>query len=58
LYRRAVEVFDDDAESAQQFLTESQPGLNGLIPAEVARSEYGASEVMDLLGRIDYGVHT
>ena len=58
LYRRAVEVFDDELESAQQFLTESQPGLNSLIPAEVARTEYGASEVMDLLGRIDYGVHT
>ncbi len=58
LYRRAVEVFDDEPESAQQFLTESQTGLNGLIPAEVARSEYGASGVMDLLGRIDYGVHT
>jgi len=58
LYRRAVEVFDDDAESARQFLTAPQPGLNGLIPVEVARSEFGASEVMDLLGRIDYGVYT
>lgn len=58
LYRRAVEVFDDDPESARQFLTEPQPGLNGLIPAELARSEFGASEVMDLLGRIEYGIHT
>ena len=58
LFRRALEVFDDDSGSARQFLTEPQPGLNGEVPVEMARSELGASEVMDLLGRIDYGVYT
>lgn len=58
LYRRAVEVFDDDAESARQFLAIAQPGLDGHVPREMARSEFGAEAVMDLLGRIEYGVYT
>ena len=58
LYHLALTVFDDDPESARQFLTEAQPGLAGEVPIEMARSEYGASEVMDLLGRIDHGVYT
>jgi putative toxin-antitoxin system antitoxin component (TIGR02293 family) len=58
LYQRAAEVFDDDGESARQFLTEPQPGLDGAIPIDFARSELGAAEVMDLLGRIDLGVYT
>jgi uncharacterized protein (DUF2384 family) len=32
--------------------------LAGEVPIEMARSEYGASEVMDILGRIDHGVYT
>jgi putative toxin-antitoxin system antitoxin component (TIGR02293 family) len=58
LYRLAITVFDDDPDSARQFLTEAQPSLGGEVPIEMARSEYGASEVMDILGRIDHGVYT
>lgn len=58
LYRLALSVFDNDPVSARQFLTEAQPGLGGEVPIEMARSEYGASEVMDILGRIDHGVYT
>lgn len=58
MYQRALDVFDGDEESAREFLTEAQPGLDGAVPSEFARSELGASEVMDLLGRIDLGVYT
>ncbi len=58
LYLRALDVFDQDEDAARKLLTEAQPGLEGAVPAEMARSEYGAAEVMDLLGRIDYGVYT
>ena len=58
LYRRALDVFDEDEDAAQEFLTEAQPGLASAVPTEMARSEYGAAEVMDLLGRIDHGVYT
>jgi putative toxin-antitoxin system antitoxin component (TIGR02293 family) len=58
LYRRALDVFDEDEDAAREFLTEAQPGLASAVPAEMARSEYGAAEVMDLLGRIDHGVYT
>ena len=54
----AKNVFEAEAEAAREFLTEAQPGLGGAVPAEMARSEYGAAEVMDLLGRIDRGVYT
>lgn len=58
MYQRALEVFDDDEDSARRFLMEPQPGLEGAIPVEFARSELGAAEVMDLLGRIDTGVYS
>ncbi len=58
LYRRALDVFDEDEDATREFLTEAQPGLASAVPTEMARSEYGAAEVMDLLGRIDYGVYT
>ena len=58
LYRRAVDVFDEDEDAAREFLSEAQPGLASAVPTEMARSEFGASEVMDLLGRIDHGVYT
>jgi putative toxin-antitoxin system antitoxin component (TIGR02293 family) len=58
MYQRALDVFDGDDDSARQFLTETQPGLDGAVPVEFARSELGASEVIDLLGRIDLGVYT
>ncbi len=58
LYRRALDVFDEDEDAAREFLTEAQTGLASAVPTEMARSEYGAAEVMDLLGRIDHGVYT
>ena len=58
LYERAVDVFDGDEESARTFLKHPQAGVGGAVPVQMARSEYGATEVMDLLGRIDYGVYT
>lgn len=58
LFRRTFEVFDDDMDSARKFLAASQPGLDGKIPLEMARSEMGMETVMDLLGRIEFGVYT
>ena len=57
LLKKAEEVFGD-APSARQWLTQKQTGLGGAVPLEFARSEIGAREVENLLGRIEYGVYS
>ena len=43
---------------ARQWLKFPQFGLGGAVPLEFAKTEIGAREVEDLLGRIDYGVYS
>jgi putative toxin-antitoxin system antitoxin component (TIGR02293 family) len=43
---------------ARQWLKFPQFGLGGVVPLEFAKTEVGAREVEDLLGRIDYGVYS
>jgi putative toxin-antitoxin system antitoxin component (TIGR02293 family) len=49
------EVFEDD-KAARDWLHQPQVGLGGRIPLDFIRTEAGAREVEDLLGRIEYGV--
>lgn len=51
----AVQVFEDTAR-AHSWLRASQRGLGYRIPLELMRTEVGAREVENLLGRIEYGV--
>jgi len=57
LMGKAVEVMESE-ENARQWLTSPQFGLGGAIPLDYARTEVGAREVEDLLGRIEYGVYS
>jgi putative toxin-antitoxin system antitoxin component (TIGR02293 family) len=57
LLKRADDVFGDGA-SAREWLTHKQPGLGGAVPLDFARTEIGAREVENLLGRIEYGVYS
>lgn len=41
---------------AREWLREPQRGLGDRVPLDVMRTEVGAREVEDLLGRIEYGV--
>jgi putative toxin-antitoxin system antitoxin component (TIGR02293 family) len=43
---------------ARLWLKFPQFGLGGAVPLEFAKTETGAREVEDLLGRIDYGVYS
>jgi putative toxin-antitoxin system antitoxin component (TIGR02293 family) len=43
-------------QDARDWLGSPQHGLGGVIPLDYARTEIGAREVEDLLGRIEYGV--
>jgi putative toxin-antitoxin system antitoxin component (TIGR02293 family) len=57
LLEKTEEVFGDAA-IARDWLTHKQIGLNNAIPIEFARTEIGAREVENLLGRIEYGVYS
>jgi len=57
LMGRAVEVLESET-NARQWLASPQFGLGGAVPLDYARTEVGAREVEDLLGRIEYGVYS
>lgn len=56
LMGHAVEVLESP-ENARRWLSSPQIGLGGAVPLDYARTEVGAREVEDLLGRIEYGVY-
>ena len=57
LVRQAADLFGD-IDRARAWLKHPQYGLGGAIPLDYARTEIGAREVENLLGRIDYGVYS
>src|SRR6266581_1066155 len=57
LLGKAIKVFGD-AEDARQWLSSPQFGLGGAVPLDYAKTEVGAREVENLLGRIEYGVYS
>jgi putative toxin-antitoxin system antitoxin component (TIGR02293 family) len=61
LYRLArvaafAEEVLEDPDRAHRWLREPQRGLGNRVPLELLRTEAGAREVEDLLGRIEHGV--
>ncbi len=57
LLKKAEGVFGD-ATAAREWLTNKQAGLGNAVPLEFAKTEIGAREVENLLGRIEYGVYS
>jgi putative toxin-antitoxin system antitoxin component (TIGR02293 family) len=57
LLKKAEDVFGDP-DSARQWLTHPQPGLGNAVPLDFAKTEIGAREVENLLGRIEYSVYS
>lgn len=55
LYKKALKVFGG-APSARKWLKEKAFGLGDASPLEFARTEIGAREVENLLGRIEHGI--
>lgn len=56
LMDRAEEVFGS-GEAMRQWFTRPQLGLGGLRPLDLADTSAGSRELLNLLGRIDYGVY-
>src|SRR6266480_2498610 len=57
LLEHATDVFGD-INKARAWLKFPQRGLGGAVPLDYAKTEIGAREVDNLLGRIDYGVYS
>lgn len=55
VFKIVCKVFEDET-NAKEWLRRPQIGLGGLIPLEMMRTEEGAKEVEDLLGRIEHGI--
>ena len=53
----ALKVFGNLGD-AKQWLKAPQFGLGGAVPLDYAKTEIGAREVENLLGRIEYGVYS
>lgn len=55
LFGMGVEIFESQS-AAREWLKSVNPGTAGESPLSFADTEFGAREVENLLGRIDYGV--
>jgi putative toxin-antitoxin system antitoxin component (TIGR02293 family) len=58
IFGRALELFEGDAVAAREWLSTEQVALGGLVPLELAKTDVGAHEVENLIGRLEYGIPT
>jgi putative toxin-antitoxin system antitoxin component (TIGR02293 family) len=56
VFGSALDLFDGNREAATLFLTDVNIALGGVAPLDFARTELGAEEVENLVGRIQYGI--
>ena len=56
VFEQAVELFEGDNAAALRWLTAPRKALEGKTPLAYARTELGAREVEDLIGRLEHGV--
>lgn len=55
VYTRGIDVFGS-LEAMQQWLHHTNMALGGITPFSLLQSSYGRAEVLDCLGRIEWGV--
>jgi putative toxin-antitoxin system antitoxin component (TIGR02293 family) len=56
VFGRALELFEGNAVEARAWLERPQRALGGAVPLDLLRTELGAREVEDLIGRLEHGV--
>ena len=56
LFGRTMELFEGNAVEARAWLTAPQLALGGRLPLELGRTDVGAVEVENLLGRLEHGI--
>jgi putative toxin-antitoxin system antitoxin component (TIGR02293 family) len=58
VYEKAVDLFEGDEAAARSWLTSPKPALAGETPLAYSRTELGAREVENLIGRLEHGVYS
>ena len=56
VFGSALDLYDGDRESAVLWLTDINIALGGVAPLDFARTQIGAEEVENLVGRIEHGL--
>lgn len=56
VFEKAVELFEGDVAAAVKWLTSSKKALGHNAPLTYSRTELGAKEVENLIGRLEHGV--
>jgi putative toxin-antitoxin system antitoxin component (TIGR02293 family) len=56
IYARALELFEGSTEATTTWLSAPLTALGGHSPFDFARTELGAREVENVIGRLEYGV--
>jgi putative toxin-antitoxin system antitoxin component (TIGR02293 family) len=56
IFKRALDLFERNAETARQWLTIPKKALGKQTPLAYSQTELGAHEVENLLGRLEHGV--
>lgn len=58
IFGKALELFEGDMDAARRWLGNPHPALGGAVPISVAKTDLGAREVENLIGRLEHGVFT
>ena len=58
VYKKSLDLFEGDAEQTTLWLKTPQRALQDVSPLVCIVTEPGASAVEELIGRIEYGVHS
>jgi putative toxin-antitoxin system antitoxin component (TIGR02293 family) len=56
VFGRALELFEGNVDAARAWLTARHPALGGLSPLDLAKTDVGANEVENLIGRLEFGI--
>ena len=56
LFENCVGLFEGDVAAAANWLTTPKKAFNQEPPLKYARTEFGAREVENLIGRLEHGV--
>ncbi len=56
VFSRAIELFEGDSEGAQEWMMRPNRAFGEVSPFEMVKTDVGAREVENLIGRIEHGV--
>ncbi|HEX5426315.1 MAG TPA: antitoxin Xre-like helix-turn-helix domain-containing protein [Candidatus Acidoferrales bacterium] len=58
IFEKALALFEGSVEETLEWLTQPKKALGDKVPMDYSRSELGAREVENLIGRLEHGVFT